>query len=443
MLNLLTSSLPLFIAAATFVAGTMLLGTSLPLRMAEAGFGSATIGLVMVPYSFGFIAGSLIGPRLIARVGHIRVYAGLASLFCALALVHGAYLDAWLWAGLRIASGLCGALMVTVIESWINARAPVQARGRFMSIYMLTYYLAGSGGQLLVGLYAPGDYRAFSLAAGLIVLSSLPLSLSTQTAPSLPPAVRPSPAAFYRASPIAVVGAAVAGFAQSAFYQLAPLYVTRIGFAHEAVAHFMALAVLASMALQYPLGRLADRSERTGVILGIGGGVAISALLVALLGPWSTGLVTATSMLFCALSASLYPSCVARINERTEGLDPVAANATLLLCYGFGQFSGPVVAALTMSVIGPAGLFLSVATVLGIFALWCAQRRARGDLPAGRHSPIVPVAPDSMPVVAEHDVRLPPDQPDPPVQPGGAMPDAGQPHSPPPASNYANDDDPK
>lgn len=400
------TAIPVFLTAIIYVAGTMLLGTSLPLKLVDSGVSTTVIGLIMVPYSFGFMLGSLIGPQMIRNVGHIRVYSAFAAIFCVLALTHGAVVDEWLWALLRTLSGLCGCLMITVIESWINALARPESRGRFMSVYMISYYLAGTGGQLLVGLYAPTDFRGFSLAAGLLALSSVPLCLTSQPTPALPKGGRLAFGRLYAASPIAVIGALASGFAQSSFYQLAPVYVNRIGGSNSAVAHYMAFAVLASMMLQYPLGRMADRSDRTRVILGIGGGMGFSALTVCLAGPWSTALLIATTMVYSGLAASLYPACVARLNERTGGLDPVAANASLLLCYGIGQLAGPIVSSAAMGLAGPSGLYLSIAAAMAIFAVWVARRRQLGDLPAGQRYRIVPSAPEFLPVVSDDDPRV-------------------------------------
>ena len=55
-------------------------GALFGLRAGLEGFSTTLTGLIMAGYFAGFAAGSLIVPTLFARVGHIRVFAALASL---------------------------------------------------------------------------------------------------------------------------------------------------------------------------------------------------------------------------------------------------------------------------------------------------------------------------------------------------------------------------
>ena len=391
MLPLVLSAVSVFMAAALFVAGQMLLGTQLSLGLSAAGFGPLHIGLIMMCYSFGFMLGSVTGPRLISRVGHIRVFSAFAALTCCAALMHSVFLQDFLWALLRAISGFCGALLLIVLESWINAHATPQTRGRLMSLYMVNYYLAGAGGQLLVGLYPPGDYHLFVIAAALLVLASVPLSLTSRPAPALPASGRLAFRELFNASRISVVGALAAGFAMAAFYQLSPISVKGLGYDVGTVARYMACAVLASMALQIPIGRLSDRYDRRRVILGIAIAVAASALLAATIGQLSLAGLFGASMLFTATVSSLYPACLARLNDRSHGRNPVAANASLLLCYGVGQCLGPIVSAAVMHLIGPAGLYVSVFVVLLAYAGYCLRRLQRADTGVDHQQHFLPI----------------------------------------------------
>lgn len=408
MLALVFSAASVFLAAGLFVAGQMLLGTQLSLSLAGTGFSAPAIGLVLMHYSFGFMLGSVFGARLIRRVGHIRVFSAFAAVSCCAALLHGAYISGPVWALLRGVSGFCGALLLIVLESWINAHATPQNRGRLMSFYMVNYYLAGAGGQLLIGLWPTGDYRSFSLAAGLLVLASVPLSLTSRPAPPLPVSGRLALRELFAASRISVVGALAAGFALSAFYQLSPISVTQLGYDVQTVARYMASAVLASMALQYPFGRLADRFDRRRVILGISIAIAAFALLAATVGQISLTALFVASMLYTAAAASLYPACLARLNDRTQGRNHVGVNATLLLCYGVGQCLGPLLCAAAMGLVGPAGLFLTVFLALLAYAGFTAWRLRVADTGVSPQRRFVPVSADSTPVIANLDPRAPP-----------------------------------
>lgn len=405
-----------FLAAAFLLAGQMLLSTNLTLRLSAEGLAAGTISLVMIHNSFGFMLGSYFGPRLIRRVGHIRVFSAFAALMCCATLAQAAVVDSVaLWAALRGTQGFCSALLMVVLESWVNAHARPETRSRFMGLYMINYYVAGAIGQLLVGVNEPTDFRAFSLCAGLLVASMIPLCLTSQPAPSLPESGRLAFRELFRASRISVIGAGMSGFVLASFYQLSPIYVQHLGNSTQTVAAYMACAVLGSMILQYPMGRLSDRADRRYVIFGIAIAISLCATLLALLGHRSLSLLFAATMLFTGAAACLYPACLARLNDRTGGRRHVAANASLLLCHGLGQCVGPLTAGVVMGYAGPTGLYYTFSAALLAFAAYVAWRIRAMDTRVTEQQPYVAVPADSTPTIAQLDPRAP--EPTPPVVP--------------------------
>ncbi|MGQ0701379.1 MAG: MFS transporter [Panacagrimonas sp.] len=421
MLSLVASAASVFLAAAFLLAGQMLLSTNLSLRMSAEGLSAGSISLVMIHNSFGFMLGSYFGPRVIRRVGHIRAFSAFAALMCCATLIQASALNVPLWSALRATQGFCSALLMVTLESWINAHARPETRSRFMGLYMINYYVAGAMGQLLVGLNEPTDFRAFSLAAGLLVAAMIPLCLTSRPAPSVAHSERLGFRELFRASRISVIGAGMSGFALASFYQFSPIYVQHLGNSTQTVAVFMACAVLGSMLLQYPMGRLADRFDRRRVILGIALAIAVSSALVGIFGPLSMNLLFAGSMLFTATTACLYPACLTRLNDRTGGRQHVAANASLLLCHGIGQCVGPVTVAGVMSLVGPSGLYFTVMVAMLAYAAYAAWRIRAFDTRVVDQQPYVTVSAETTPTLAQLDPRAPeakiPPQPDRPPAP--------------------------
>lgn len=411
----IASAASVFLAAALLLAGQMLLSTNLTLRMSAEGLAAGSISLVMIHNSFGFMLGSYFGPRLIRRVGHIRVFSAFAALMCCATLTQAAVDSLPLWAALRGTQGFCSALLMVVLESWINAHARPETRSRFMGLYMINYYVAGAIGQLLVGVNEPTDFRAFSLAAGLLVAAMIPLCLTSQPAPSPPESGRLAFRELFGASHISVIGAGMSGFVLASFYQLSPIYVKHLGNSTQTVATYMACAVLGSMLLQYPMGRLSDRADRRQVIFGIAIGISVCATLLALLGHRSTSLLYAATMLFTGAAACLYPACLARLNDRTAGRQHVAANASLLLCHGVGQCVGPLTAGVVMGYAGPTGLYYTFSVVLLAYAAYVAWRIRASDTGVAAQQPYVAVPADTTPTIAQLDPRAP--EPTPPTVP--------------------------
>jgi MFS family permease len=68
------------------LAGVGLLGTVLGVRATTAAFANLEIGLIMAGYYAGYIVGTLIAPRLIRNVGHVRCFAAFAAVAAATSL---------------------------------------------------------------------------------------------------------------------------------------------------------------------------------------------------------------------------------------------------------------------------------------------------------------------------------------------------------------------
>lgn len=407
MISLVISAAAVFVAAGFFIAGNMLLGTNVALELAQQSLSTAAIGLILSQYSVGFIAGTWIGPRLIRRAGHIRAFSALAAVACCSALAYAAFAVDWLWGLLRVFNGFSASVMLVVLESWVNAHATVQTRGRFLAFYMLTYYLAGAGGQLLVALGAPGDFRPYSLAAALLVLASVPLSLTRLQAPPPADAHRLPLRLLGKVAPLGVAGAFAGGFSSSAFYSLAPVHLARIGGDAAQVAAYMACAVFASMLLQWPAGRFGDHYDRRRVILLLSVAAAASALGVAAFGHGSIGGLFASSMLFTGVLACLYPSVLALTHDQLPGRDLIGANASLLTCWGVGQCIGPIAVAGLMALTGPNGLYYGIAAVLLAYSgLIVFRLRTTPAILPSLQEPFSPT-PATTPLLAELDPRAP------------------------------------
>ncbi len=88
----LVASWALFLGIAMIMLGNGLQGSLLGLRATVEGFATATTGFVMSAYYVGFLLGSSLTPKLVKRVGHIRVFTALASMASAAVLLHAVFI---------------------------------------------------------------------------------------------------------------------------------------------------------------------------------------------------------------------------------------------------------------------------------------------------------------------------------------------------------------
>ncbi|MDX1799516.1 MAG: MFS transporter, partial [Marinobacter sp.] len=260
--------------------------------------------------------------------------------------------------------------------------------------------------QLMMNFGDPSSFTLFTLAAVLLTLALVPLSLTRMEAPVIDTVERMSFFTLLRESSSGVAGSLICGVLISSFYALGPVYATLIGLNLSQTSVFMATAIVAAMLLAWPLGKVGDRVDRRRMLMWVALASAVASALVAVMSPDRLWLLMLVVGVFTGLTASLYPIAVAITNDRMEHHRIVAASATLLLSYGIGGVVGPVVMAKLVSVMGPPGLFVGSAGFLMLLAAITYYRiRTTYDIPVDEQEQFVAAMPDSSPVLSEIDPR--------------------------------------
>ena len=400
MLAAISSAWALLLGIALIMLGNGLQNTLLGVRATLEGFGTGTTGLVMTAYFAGFVAGSVIVPRLLANVGHVRVFAALASLASGATLLHTVFVTALSWGLIRIATGFCFAGLYVVAESWINEAATNRTRGQLLSVYMIMV-LGGTGsGQLLMNLWDPRGFELFVLVSVLISFALIPITLSVGRAPSFDAPESIGIRALFRASPLGVAGAFLIGIAHSALYSMGPVFATEIGLNVERVSLFIAVALFGGLVLQWPIGWLSDRFDRRRVIVAVAWIAAAASLVAGVGGIDSYTVLIAATALLGGMSMPLYSLCGAHTNDHLTPRQIIAASATLVLIGGIGLTMGPLLAAALMHLAGPPGIFWLLTLMhacIGVYGLFRMMRRE--PVPLDEQRSYDPVSLRTSPIV--------------------------------------------
>ena len=268
MKDALRNCWPLLLGIAFIMVGNGLQASLLGVRAGVEGFGNVAIGMVMSSFYVGFLAGSAVTPRLVASVGHIRVFAAWASVASAAVLLHSLWSSAPAWAVLRFATGFAYAGMYVIAESWLNDRAEDSARGQLLSLYMVVQYSGIASGQLLLNLADPAGARLFILVSVLVSLALIPISLSSRPAPLFEETTPVPLQELLRITPTGLIGSGLAGAMTGVILGMGSVYAQAVGMDVGKTSIFMVVAIVGGALLQLPLGRLSDRIWRTDVIIG-------------------------------------------------------------------------------------------------------------------------------------------------------------------------------
>ena len=374
----------LLIGVAILLTGQGLQGTLLPVRATLENFSTFAIGLIGAAYFCGFTYGCLRGGELLRRVGHVRVFAAMTAAASASPLLHGLWINVWVWGFLRLVSGFCFAVLYVVIESWLNELSTNENRGKVFSAYVFINLTVLAAGQQMLLLDDPSQLPLFAMVSVLVSLAAVPVVLSTSPTPKFPKTVRLDVRRLYRVSPAGMLGCIAAGMANGAFWALAPVFTAGYSTDISLAAWFMTAVVLGGAAGQWPLGYLSDKVDRRLVIV-------VSALLSAVVGivmwwlaaalePYQIALMGAV---WGAAAFPLYSIAAAHANDYADPEEYVMVSSGLLLMYGIGAIFGPFLASGAMTWMGQAGLFFYTAIVhivIAIFIILRIVRRAQSPV---------------------------------------------------------------
>lgn len=410
MINALRTVFSLLLGAGLLAFGVGLVGMVLPIRMGLEMVAPQIAGYVMSAYYAGFVAGSFTAQRIIGRVGHIRAFAAFAATLTAAIMVHALIFNVPVWGLMRGAVGFCMAGLYAVIESWLNVRSSNELRGRVLSMYTLTIYIASGVGQLAINIDATAGIELFSLGALLTSLSLVPVVLTRVAGPELGNIKTMSLAGLYKASPLGTVVTAGAGVMSGSLYALGAVYGTEIGLTVFENSIFMGAPIVGGFLLQWPIGRMSDKFDRRTILFGV---LMASVAASVLLGVFSMAhgnflLLATANLLLGGFLATIYPTAVAHVFDYLDRSQMVAANSGMLLAWAVGATAGPLIASSVMGPVGPSGLFVflaSIAIALAIYTRWRMSRRAAK--PADEQSKFVPV-PSTSAIAGALDPRADP-----------------------------------
>lgn len=372
---------PLLLSIGLLMAGNGLTSTLLGTRAGLEGFRPSIVGIVLAGYYVGFLAGSMMAPSTITRVGHVRVFAGLASLASGAVLVHVMRPEPITWFVLRAISGMCISALYVVCETWLNGVATNRSRGGLLATYMVVVSGSLLIGQLLFAVADPGGFGLFVLASVLVSLAVVPVSLASFPAPFVPDPTPISLRKLVGVAPLAAVGAALSGFIGAAMLGAGVVYAADAGFGRFATGAFIGAALAGGVLLQFPLGSWSDRVDRR-IVIAVAAVVAAGVAVVASMVHTDRRLVLIALTTVAGGSAfPLYSLSNAHLNDYLDSDLVVAGGARMVLINGAGSVAGPVVGAAAIGMVSPASLFLVMAAGYLLIGLFAAYRMTRREAP--------------------------------------------------------------
>jgi len=395
MIQVLKSSWALLLGILLLMIGNGLQGTLLGVRGNLEGFSTVTMSIVMSAYFLGFLGGSRMAPLMIRRVGHVRVFAALASLISAVLILYPAIAHPAAWALGRVVIGFCFSGVYVTAESWLNNSASNETRGQALSLYMIVQMAGVVTAQGLFVLGDPSGYILFIISSVLVSISFAPILLSISPTPAFDTTKPMSLRELYHLSPLSCVGMFMLGGVFSAQFGMASVYGSLAGFTLGQISMFVSAMTIGALLWQFPIGWFSDRMDRRMLIIVISTIGGVAAVLGFLFQNQFTLLLSA-SFIVGGMANPLYALLIAYTNDFLEHDDMAAAAGGLVFINGLGAITGPLITGWLMGVVGPGGFFVFLAGLLFGLALYGAYRTTQRAAPAiedtGSYSPVLPSA---------------------------------------------------
>lgn len=403
MIQVLSSAWALLLGMGLLMVGNGLQGTILGVRGQLEGFSTLEMSFVMSAYFVGFLGGSRLAPEMIRRVGHVRVFAALASFISAVMIMYPMLADPIAWVLGRVVIGFCFSGVYVTAESWLNNAANNENRGQALSLYMIVQMLGIIGAQGLFLLGDPAGYETFVIASILVSVSFAPILLSISPTPAFDTTKPMTLRELMKNSPLGCVGMFLLGGVFSAQFGMSAVYGAQAGLSLVEISAFVAAFYVGAIVLQYPLGWFSDRMDRRFLILLVAATGAVGAVSGMLYG-FSFEILLASAFVIGGMTNPLYSLLIAHTNDFLEYEDMAAASGGLIFINGLGAITGPVITGWLMgdAVFGPPGFFLIIAVLLVALAAYSVYRMTqRAAIPVDETSTMSTLYPTASPVAFE------------------------------------------
>jgi MFS family permease len=404
MFKILKSSWALFTGYFILMVAHGFQGNLLGVRSVIEEFNFIATGSIMSGYFVGYFIGANSIPNLVGRVGHIRVFAALASMASLSILIHAVFVNPIIWTMARFITGFALVGIFIVMESWLNDRANNRTRGQLLSVYMFITLIGISLGSLLLNFSSPDKYEPFILISLLLSFALIPILLTKRKAPKFKKQGFINIKGLFKTSPLATVSMFCTGLIHSALFSLGAVYAAKMNFTIFEISLLLFIITVCGGLFQWPIGYFSDKSDRRLIIIICTFVAAVFAFLaIYVSGASLENMYLAISAdrnkilfflffgIYAGMAIPLFTLNLAYVNDYMEKAKFVSAGAGMQIIFGLGAMMGPFLCSTLMSAFGTNGFFIYLLIfhlIIGLFGLYRITRREAVENPDNTFTPL-------------------------------------------------------
>ena len=342
-------------------------------NLAAHGAGESLIGANAAMHALGVLLIAPLLPRCAVRFGQRGLIVAALLLSAAMLALFPFVSPIWLWFPMRLALGVGAEVLGVLSETWTNDLAEESSRGRTMAIYMAALSLGYAGGPAILSVVGTGQ-SAYLIGAIIALAAILPVASPWTTAPAKMEPAASHPWQYLRLAPVAMATTVLNAGVETAGLSFIALYAGSQGWSEAEAMRLVTALMVGAIALQLPIGMLADRMSRPRLVMLL----AVVSALGALAWPFvlaNAWLAYTTVFVWGGVFVGIYTVMLAIVGERFRGAELVGIYAMMGLAWGVGALIGPASAGFGMELSRVWGLPIVVADGCALFAIFMASKR--------------------------------------------------------------------
>ncbi|MEO9875443.1 MAG: MFS transporter [Anderseniella sp.] len=341
----------------------------LNLLLEARGVDERIIGLNAAMSPLGIIVMGLILPRLVATRSSAPIawiaMAGLAATILAM----GLFTNLTAWFIVRFLLGAAAGALFSLSEAWLMHFTEDENRGRTTAIYTTVMATGFGAGTAILPFAGTEGILPFLIGAGFIVVGSLPLlfiRLDGSEFKTDESGDKTGMTVFACAAPLLLLGVLTMTLFDSVMLSFFPIYAVRVSLDLSSAAWLLGAAVAGAALFQLPIGWLADRWSRRGVIwIATLGTCSLALLMPVVIKTW---LAWPLAVALGSCAYALYSLALVAMGDRFKGPMLVAGSAAVAAMWGIGGIIGPPVTGWVFKVAGHETLPYVLAAPYILFA---------------------------------------------------------------------------
>lgn len=351
----------------TGIIGGSMLVPLLAIRLKEAGHSESEIGLFASLSWIAMLFASPFAAKVISKFGYRKTYivTGLISLLYAIGLY--TIQNYYFWCAISFLIGFVWATRWITTETFINAIAPDDKRGKFIGVYGSLIWIAIAIGPALLLLTGTKGDTAFYVSMVMFTISFF-LNLLVKDIKGVYDAKVKTKLrmwSFFKANKFVFIISLLSGIFENGLNPISVLYALSLGITADNAPFAATCIGIGALAIQYPSGWIADKFKKQNHYLTFSLFLLIGNLLMffAILLP---SLVYFSNFAWGIFGPAIYVIMMTWMGNKYKKNDLVAVTSYLIFGYTLGGVIAPIISGIAMDIYDIFGLpiLLTVLTLV-------------------------------------------------------------------------------